>query len=308
MESVMEKTPAVDLAAIDAKLDLIQEQMVTIVQRQRYQSEIIDEMWPILNEVVKASTETLHDLETKGYFAFARESVKIVENVVENYSEDDVRQLGESVVGILDTVKSVTQPEVLAVANEASEALSKAKSVKPKSIFGMLKATRDADVKYGLAVIFEILRQVGRNGRRTASRASASDVRKQKLRNKLQPSGRGPRPAAPTRPAPRRKPTPKNASGTACGPPPAPTVDPAAWTKEIGEQTATSQGVELSEDHWKIIEFTRNEYLDKGASPNIRRITSGLEITTKDIYQLFPKAPARTVSLIAGIPKPAGCI
>ena len=44
MESVMEQAPAVDLASIDAKLDMIQEQMVTIVQRQRYQSEFIDEM------------------------------------------------------------------------------------------------------------------------------------------------------------------------------------------------------------------------------------------------------------------------
>ncbi|MDX2014742.1 MAG: TusE/DsrC/DsvC family sulfur relay protein [Myxococcaceae bacterium] len=44
------------------------------------------------------------------------------------------------------------------------------------------------------------------------------------------------------------------------------------------------------------------------ASPNIRRITQGTTLTTKDVYALFPKAPARTVSKIAGLPKPAGCL
>jgi dissimilatory sulfite reductase related protein len=43
-------------------------------------------------------------------------------------------------------------------------------------------------------------------------------------------------------------------------------------------------------------------------SPNIRRITLELGVSTKDVYALFPKAPARTIAKIAGIPKPAGCL
>lgn len=307
MESIIETAPTVDLAAIDAKLDIIQDQMSSIVQRQRYQSEVIDEMWPILNEVVKASTETFADLEKKGYFAFAREGAQIFEKIVENYSEEDVRQLGESVVGILDTVKNVTQPEVLAVANEATGALSDSPTLKSKSLFGMLKSTRDKDVKYGMAVILEVLRQVGRNGRRTAARASSSDKRRQRLKNKLQPSGRMARPAA-TRPAPRSAPSPRPAPRATSAPAKPAEVPTSDWTREIGGQLAASEGLTLTDAHWKILEFARGEFLEKGASPNIRRITSALEITTKDIYQLFPKAPARTVSRIAGIPKPAGCI
>ena len=307
MVSIQENTSAIDMATIDTKLDRIQEQIATLVQRQRYQSELIDEMWPIVNEVVKASTETLNDFESKGYFAFAREGIHIIDKVVENYSEDDVRQLAESIVDILDTVKTITQPEVLAIANEATGALSVTKAVKPRSLFGMFKATGDADVKYGMAVVFEVLRQVGRGGRRTAAKATSAGKRRQRLQNKLQPTGRMARPAAASSPR-RNQPSSRSAPKSAPAAAKPAILDPSEWTREICEQLAAAEGLTLTDAHWQILDFARNEFLEKGASPNIRRITSGLEVTTKDIYQLFPKAPARTVSVLAGIPKPAGCI
>lgn len=52
----------------------------------------------------------------------------------------------------------------------------------------------------------------------------------------------------------------------------------------------------------------RNDYLEHGASPNIRRVTTISDVTTKELYQLFPKAPGMTLARVAGIPKPVGCI
>ena len=58
----------------------------------------------------------------------------------------------------------------------------------------------------------------------------------------------------------------------------------------------------------EVIRFARLEYLSQSASPNIRRLTSGTGLTTREIYALFPKAPGRSIARVAGIPKPAGCI
>jgi tRNA 2-thiouridine synthesizing protein E len=85
-------------------------------------------------------------------------------------------------------------------------------------------------------------------------------------------------------------------------------ADPAAWTRALAENIAAAQAVDLGAEHWRVVEFARAEFEKTGASPNVRRITQGAAITTKDLYALFPRAPARTVARIAGIPKPAGCI
>ena len=64
----------------------------------------------------------------------------------------------------------------------------------------------------------------------------------------------------------------------------------------------------LTDRHWKVIRFMRSEFYDKGTGPTVRVLgkTSGVPI--KELYQLFPKGPAKPAAKIAGIPKPRGCI
>ena len=86
-------------------------------------------------------------------------------------------------------------------------------------------------------------------------------------------------------------------------------LDPNSWNRELGESVAQSLDIVLTEAHWSVIEFARADYAEVGKSPNIRRITQGMDaVTTKDIYALFPKAPGRAIAKIAGIPKPGGCL
>ncbi|MDH5493110.1 MAG: TusE/DsrC/DsvC family sulfur relay protein [Myxococcales bacterium] len=307
----MTNTTKTESTQILARLDQIQGQIQLLVERQAAQAELIDEMRPILSEVMKAGTNTLQEMEEKGWFTFARESASILERIVEGYGVDDFRALGDSVVGILDTVKSLTQPEVLAVAHEATEALAHADDVKPVGVMGMLKASRDDDVQYGTALMLEVLRQIGRASRSAASRATDEDKRRHRLAARTSPSRRVARPAArlpaPARSAPARSAPTKGAPSKGAAPA-MPEIDPASWTRDAGTAMAASLGIELSDAHWKVIEFARADYAAKSASPNIRRITAGMEINTREIYALFPKAPARTISRISGLPKPAGCI
>ncbi|MHB8777250.1 MAG: TusE/DsrC/DsvC family sulfur relay protein [Anaerolineales bacterium] len=86
-------------------------------------------------------------------------------------------------------------------------------------------------------------------------------------------------------------------------------TDPNEWTKEIAEVLAKQEGIEtLNADHWKIIDFCRQTGLASGKAPTIRQITTGTDISTKDLFALFPKGPAKKVAKIAGLGKPEGCV
>lgn len=86
-------------------------------------------------------------------------------------------------------------------------------------------------------------------------------------------------------------------------------TDPNQWTKEIAEALAKQEDIEvLTGDHWKIIDFCRATGLATGKSPTLRQITTGTGISTKDLFALFPKGPAKKVAKIAGLGKPEGCV
>jgi tRNA 2-thiouridine synthesizing protein E len=288
-----------------------------------------------------SASNKLDAADKQGWFAFANELYGVLERVVEGFSPQDVRQLGDAVVGILETVRAMTQPEVLQIANEASLVLQKADDVEPIGIMGMVRATRDENVQKGMAVMMDVMRQLGRAAQAVNAAKEASPVakRKAKLAEVLGPK-KGRAVLGHERPAARSATVAKNVPSAIApakgevelGPPPACAVpsnkpatvaamidgvgftadghlaDPSQWSDALAAKIAAAQGVGLSDTHWAVVRFARGDFEKTGASPNIRRITQGASVTTKDLYALFPKAPARTIAKIAGIPKPAGCL
>jgi TusE/DsrC/DsvC family sulfur relay protein len=86
-------------------------------------------------------------------------------------------------------------------------------------------------------------------------------------------------------------------------------TDPGQWSREIGEQIAAENGIdELTDRHWTVIDFMREAYLENGTAPSIRTLGKASGVPIKELYQLFPKGPAKLAAKIAGIPKPRGCI
>jgi TusE/DsrC/DsvC family sulfur relay protein len=86
-------------------------------------------------------------------------------------------------------------------------------------------------------------------------------------------------------------------------------VDPTQWNEVMAVELARGEGIdELTDRHWQVLRFMRSEYAEKGTGPTVRILgkTSGVPI--KELYQLFPKGPAKMAAKIAGIPKPRGCI
>jgi TusE/DsrC/DsvC family sulfur relay protein len=86
-------------------------------------------------------------------------------------------------------------------------------------------------------------------------------------------------------------------------------TDPEQWCEDMAGQIAAETGVgELTERHWQVITFMRKEYAEKGTGPTVRALGKSSGVSVKELYQLFPKGPAKLAAKIAGIPKPRGCI
>ena len=86
-------------------------------------------------------------------------------------------------------------------------------------------------------------------------------------------------------------------------------VKPEQWTEDMAPELARRDGIdELTDAHWTVIRFMRAEYFDKGTGPTVRALGKTSGVTVKELYQLFPKGPAKVAARIAGIPKPRGCI
>jgi tRNA 2-thiouridine synthesizing protein E len=86
-------------------------------------------------------------------------------------------------------------------------------------------------------------------------------------------------------------------------------LDSQKWTESYASQMAALLGIsELKEGHWKVLRYARARYAETGSSPNIRAITAGMGISTKELYTLWPVAPGTTTARISGLPKPVGCI
>jgi len=84
---------------------------------------------------------------------------------------------------------------------------------------------------------------------------------------------------------------------------------PEQWNEEIGLEIARQTGLpDLSERHWQVIRFMRDTYLKTGSAPSVRTLGKDSGVPIKELYQLFPKGPAKLAAKIGGIPKPKGCI
>jgi len=85
--------------------------------------------------------------------------------------------------------------------------------------------------------------------------------------------------------------------------------EPDQWNKEVAEALGTTEGVDdLTDDHWKLVDYLRNYYLQFGVAPMIRKLCKETGFDLKRVYELFPSGPAKGACKVAGLPKPTGCV
>lgn len=85
--------------------------------------------------------------------------------------------------------------------------------------------------------------------------------------------------------------------------------EPDQWNDVVANALASTEGVAvLTDDHWKVVNYLRNYYLQFGVAPMIRKLCKETGYDLKRIYALFPSGPAKGACKVAGLPKPTGCV
>ena len=121
--------------------------------------DLTEELKPIGLQAFSDMVETLDRLEREGYFTFMRESWGIVERIVHEFNEEDVRALGDNVVAILKTVRNMTQPEILTLANQAISAVQPSGAEEEEvSTLSLLRELKDPKVRQGMSRMLNLLK------------------------------------------------------------------------------------------------------------------------------------------------------
>ncbi|MCP5099239.1 MAG: DUF1641 domain-containing protein [Chloroflexi bacterium] len=118
---------------------------------------------PLTQDAFLALMNRLDEMERKGYFTFMRGGMGIMDQVVTSFSEDDVRQLGDNVVLILQTVKEMTQPEVMHMLQSTASVMREEEPAENVSMISILRQLNDPAVKRGLSKTLTVLRTVSEN-------------------------------------------------------------------------------------------------------------------------------------------------
>lgn len=87
------------------------------------------------------------------------------------------------------------------------------------------------------------------------------------------------------------------------------------WSEEVADFIARQEDVEMTTNHWEVVNFLREYYNDFQIAPAVRVLTKAIgkklgpdKGSSKYLYELFPYGPAKQACKIAGLPKPTGCV
>jgi uncharacterized protein YjgD (DUF1641 family) len=156
------------LARIEARLDLL------LAEAERRDAELeplrdlAAEVGVISVPVMASLTDRVAAWEERGYLGFARSSARVVDRIVTSFDEEDVEALGDNVALMLETLRDLTQPEILQLLRQTAGSVSHLDAPvegPPPSAFALLRQLRDPEVRRGLARMMELLRSVGADTR-----------------------------------------------------------------------------------------------------------------------------------------------
>ncbi|MCC6211283.1 MAG: TusE/DsrC/DsvC family sulfur relay protein [Burkholderiales bacterium] len=87
------------------------------------------------------------------------------------------------------------------------------------------------------------------------------------------------------------------------------------WSEEVANEIAKAENVDMSQNHWEVVNFLREYYNEYQIAPAVRVLTKAIgkklgpdKGNSKYLYELFPYGPAKQACKIAGLPKPTGCV
>jgi len=125
-------------------------------------ADLVESVGPLSNDAFAQAVTTLQGMEQRGYFTFAKGGAQIADTIVTSFGEEDVKRLGDNVVLILNTVKDMTQPEIMGfVRNFVANVELEVEKPVNTSLPALLGQMRDPNVRRGLVLTMRALRVIG---------------------------------------------------------------------------------------------------------------------------------------------------
>ncbi|MCF6332943.1 MAG: DUF1641 domain-containing protein [Draconibacterium sp.] len=125
-------------------------------------NDLIKDASPIFNEVIIDFSKRLNEYDKKGYFEFFAEAGNIFDNIITHYSPEDVRDLSENVITILETVRSATQPEMMAAINNGLKIYGSIEmnNIPEYSIFKVMREMNKPEMKRALGFFVTFMKNM----------------------------------------------------------------------------------------------------------------------------------------------------
>lgn len=150
-----------DLAELGGALLEALPTLTRLVGQLESAAELASTLAPLLAPTMESTTARLADLHERGYFEFVDSSLGVVDRVVTSFDRDDIDALGDNIVLILQTVRDMTQPEVMTMLRRTFTSVTEEEPPTPPGTLTLLKQLRDPDVRRGLAKVMNTLRSIG---------------------------------------------------------------------------------------------------------------------------------------------------
>lgn len=127
-------------------------------------TDLLKDAGPIINEVGIDFTHKLHEFEQKGYFEFFKELANIMDNIISSYPPEEVRALSDNIVTILDTVRNITQPDMLHAINNAVSIFKNldTNDLKEYSLWKVFREMNTPEMKRGIGFMITFLKNLSK--------------------------------------------------------------------------------------------------------------------------------------------------
>lgn len=131
--------------------------------------DLLSDLTPIVQQVGLDGMHLMHDIEKKGYFDFFREAMKIMDNIVTHFSAEDIKMLADNIVTIMETVKSLTQPDMLKAINSALVVYKSldVENVQEYSLFKAMLAMNSKEMRKGIGFMITFLKNISKETNKT---------------------------------------------------------------------------------------------------------------------------------------------
>lgn len=137
----------------------------TVLETLEMAVDLSKEVGPIANEVIIDFTKQMNEFEQKGYFSFIKEFGPVIDNIVTGFSPEDLRELSNNIVSILNTVKDMTQPEVLGTMQNAIKAFNSMETdtVPSYSVWKLMRELNSPEMKKALGYGITFMKNVSKD-------------------------------------------------------------------------------------------------------------------------------------------------